>query len=154
MILILSYVLGQLLYLVITFLFLFLQIHVFGYGADKDGNWSHYWEKLHNKRLKTGVHPGNIEYEMISELSKQQKIQFYPGWWFFFLNTQRHLNVGKGPVDQSERPQKSFWWTSRRSSWNGCRLKAWSKNSWLFWRVRNSTWKMTMTDYFFFFRVV
>ncbi|XP_074542224.1 CMP-N-acetylneuraminate-beta-galactosamide-alpha-2,3-sialyltransferase 1-like [Halichoeres trimaculatus] len=56
------------------------EIHVFGYGADKDGNWSHYWETLHNKKLKTGVHPGTNEYATILELAKQQKIKFYPGW--------------------------------------------------------------------------
>lgn len=56
------------------------EVDVYGYGADKDGNWSHYWEKLYNKKLRTGVHPGNNEYEIILELAKQQKIRFYSGW--------------------------------------------------------------------------
>lgn len=55
------------------------KIDVFGYGADKDGNWSHYWETLKNKNLRTGLHPGSKEYEVILKLTKQQKIQFYTG---------------------------------------------------------------------------
>ncbi|KAM6974283.1 CMP-N-acetylneuraminate-beta-galactosamide-alpha-2,3-sialyltransferase 1-like [Tautogolabrus adspersus] len=56
------------------------EVRVFGYGADKDGNWNHYWKILKNKRLRTGVHPGNQEYEIILKLAKQHKIQFYTGW--------------------------------------------------------------------------
>ncbi|XP_013874681.1 CMP-N-acetylneuraminate-beta-galactosamide-alpha-2,3-sialyltransferase 1 [Austrofundulus limnaeus] len=37
------------------------EVHVFGYGADSDGNWSHYWEKLSNKNFKTGFHAGQQE---------------------------------------------------------------------------------------------
>uniref|UniRef100_A0A8D0D4K3 CMP-N-acetylneuraminate-beta-galactosamide- alpha-2,3-sialyltransferase 1-like n=1 Tax=Sander lucioperca TaxID=283035 RepID=A0A8D0D4K3_SANLU len=56
------------------------EVSVFGYGADSDGNWSHYWEKLNNKRLKTGAHPGDTEYRMIQELDEQQKLRFYTGF--------------------------------------------------------------------------
>nr|XP_046274054.1 CMP-N-acetylneuraminate-beta-galactosamide-alpha-2,3-sialyltransferase 1-like [Scatophagus argus] len=56
------------------------EVHVFGFGADKDGNWSHYWEKLKNKKLKTGVHPGTHEYEIIQQLAEQQKLMFYTGF--------------------------------------------------------------------------
>ncbi|XP_034561580.1 CMP-N-acetylneuraminate-beta-galactosamide-alpha-2,3-sialyltransferase 1-like [Notolabrus celidotus] len=56
------------------------EVNVFGFGADKDGNWSHYWEALTNKRLKTGVHPGTQEYDIILALAKQLKIKFYRGW--------------------------------------------------------------------------
>lgn len=56
------------------------EVHVFGYGADQDGNWSHYWEKLKDKKLKTGVHPGSHEYGIIKELHEQQKLQFFKGW--------------------------------------------------------------------------
>ncbi|XP_076730211.1 CMP-N-acetylneuraminate-beta-galactosamide-alpha-2,3-sialyltransferase 1-like isoform X1 [Maylandia zebra] len=55
------------------------EVDVFGYGADSDGNWSHYWEILTNKRLRTGVHPGNYEYNIIQQLAQQQKIKFYEG---------------------------------------------------------------------------
>lgn len=52
---------------------------MFGYGADKDGNWSHYWEELKDKTLKTGIHPGSYEYEVIQKLTKKGKIKFYSG---------------------------------------------------------------------------
>lgn len=55
------------------------QVHVFGFGADSDGNWNHYWEKLWNKNLKTGVHPGTNEYSIIEELAKKKRIEFYKG---------------------------------------------------------------------------
>uniref|UniRef100_A0A8D0D234 CMP-N-acetylneuraminate-beta-galactosamide-alpha-2,3-sialyltransferase 1 n=1 Tax=Sander lucioperca TaxID=283035 RepID=A0A8D0D234_SANLU len=56
------------------------EVSVFGYGADSDGNWSHYWEKLNNKRLKTGPHPGDTEYRMIQELDDLQELRFYTGF--------------------------------------------------------------------------
>ncbi|XP_075946333.1 CMP-N-acetylneuraminate-beta-galactosamide-alpha-2,3-sialyltransferase 1-like isoform X2 [Anarhichas minor] len=55
------------------------EIHVFGFGADSDGNWSHYWEKLMNNKLKTGSHPGDEEYKIILELAKHQILKFYTG---------------------------------------------------------------------------
>ncbi|KAA8590647.1 hypothetical protein FQN60_014581 [Etheostoma spectabile] len=56
------------------------EVSVFGYGADSDGNWSHYWEKIRNKKFKTGGHPGNTEYKLIQELDQQQKLKFYTGF--------------------------------------------------------------------------
>lgn len=56
------------------------EVSVFGFGADSDGNWSHYWEQLRNKKLRTGPHPGSAEYAMIGELAKNGKITFYGGW--------------------------------------------------------------------------
>lgn len=55
------------------------EVRVFGFGADSDGNWSHYWQKLANKQLVAGVHPGTSEYEVILQLAKQEKITFYKG---------------------------------------------------------------------------
>ncbi|XP_029023319.1 CMP-N-acetylneuraminate-beta-galactosamide-alpha-2,3-sialyltransferase 1-like isoform X2 [Betta splendens] len=55
------------------------EVDVFGYGADKDGNWSHYFEKLTSKTLKTGVHPGLHEYEVIGKLARKRKITFFSG---------------------------------------------------------------------------
>ncbi|XP_036001855.1 CMP-N-acetylneuraminate-beta-galactosamide-alpha-2,3-sialyltransferase 2-like [Fundulus heteroclitus] len=55
------------------------QVSVFGFGADSDGNWSHYFETLRNKRLKTGVHPGEDEYAMIQLLANKKTIKFYKG---------------------------------------------------------------------------
>uniref|UniRef100_A0A8C6TAC2 CMP-N-acetylneuraminate-beta-galactosamide-alpha-2,3-sialyltransferase 1 n=1 Tax=Neogobius melanostomus TaxID=47308 RepID=A0A8C6TAC2_9GOBI len=56
------------------------EVSVFGFGADSDGNWSHYWEVLRNRKLKTGNHPGSVEYKMILELAKQGRVAFYRGW--------------------------------------------------------------------------
>ncbi|KAG7258086.1 hypothetical protein CRUP_000332, partial [Coryphaenoides rupestris] len=54
-------------------------VNVFGFGADINGNWRHYWEELKNKNLKTGVHSGNEEYQLIQKLAEKGKINFYPG---------------------------------------------------------------------------
>ncbi|XP_067364118.1 CMP-N-acetylneuraminate-beta-galactosamide-alpha-2,3-sialyltransferase 2-like isoform X5 [Channa argus] len=52
-------------------------VDVFGYGADKDGNWSHYWEELKVKDLKTGIHSGTEEYNIIQRLADRQKLKMY-----------------------------------------------------------------------------
>ncbi|KAJ0003769.1 hypothetical protein NQD34_008867 [Periophthalmus magnuspinnatus] len=56
------------------------KVSVFGFGADSDGNWSHYWEVLKNKQLRTGPHPGSAEYDLIEELARQGKLVFYKGF--------------------------------------------------------------------------
>uniref|UniRef100_A0A3B4WP04 CMP-N-acetylneuraminate-beta-galactosamide-alpha-2,3-sialyltransferase 1 n=1 Tax=Seriola lalandi dorsalis TaxID=1841481 RepID=A0A3B4WP04_SERLL len=56
------------------------EVSVFGYGADKDGNWSHYFEILKNKHLRTGPHAGTHEYDVIQQLHKNQIIHFFKGW--------------------------------------------------------------------------
>uniref|UniRef100_A0A3Q4I9F6 ST3 beta-galactoside alpha-2,3-sialyltransferase 1 n=1 Tax=Neolamprologus brichardi TaxID=32507 RepID=A0A3Q4I9F6_NEOBR len=45
-----------------------------------EGNWSHYFEILKNKRIKTGGHPGEEEYKMIVKLHMKKKIVFFKGW--------------------------------------------------------------------------
>nr|XP_020499771.1 CMP-N-acetylneuraminate-beta-galactosamide-alpha-2,3-sialyltransferase 1-like [Labrus bergylta]XP_020499772.1 CMP-N-acetylneuraminate-beta-galactosamide-alpha-2,3-sialyltransferase 1-like [Labrus bergylta] len=55
------------------------EVNVFGFGADKDGNWNHYYEILQNKNFKTGPHPGNAEYEMILQLAQNKKIHMFKG---------------------------------------------------------------------------
>ncbi|XP_072306444.1 CMP-N-acetylneuraminate-beta-galactosamide-alpha-2,3-sialyltransferase 1-like [Eucyclogobius newberryi] len=55
------------------------EVHVFGFGADRDGNWTHYWTKLY-KIWRTGPHPGSAEYEMIEELARKGKIVLYKGF--------------------------------------------------------------------------
>ncbi|XP_034401381.1 LOW QUALITY PROTEIN: CMP-N-acetylneuraminate-beta-galactosamide-alpha-2,3-sialyltransferase 1-like [Cyclopterus lumpus] len=55
------------------------EVHVFGYGADSDGSWRHYWEELRNKKFKTGVHAGDVEYAKIKELAQNETIKFYRG---------------------------------------------------------------------------
>ncbi|XP_026156752.1 CMP-N-acetylneuraminate-beta-galactosamide-alpha-2,3-sialyltransferase 1-like [Mastacembelus armatus] len=56
------------------------EVSVYGFGADRDGNWNHYFEVLKNKKLRTGPHAGIHEYEVIKRLERMQKIQFFKGW--------------------------------------------------------------------------
>ena len=58
---------------------LFSQVNVFGFGADKHGDWRHYWEKLPKPNVRTGVHSGSREYRIIEELELRQKISFFSG---------------------------------------------------------------------------
>ncbi|XP_078146553.1 CMP-N-acetylneuraminate-beta-galactosamide-alpha-2,3-sialyltransferase 1-like [Centroberyx gerrardi] len=56
------------------------EVNVFGYGADKDGDWNHYWEELKNKHYRTGIHGGENEFKLINQLSQIQKVNFFKGW--------------------------------------------------------------------------
>ncbi|XP_028317736.1 CMP-N-acetylneuraminate-beta-galactosamide-alpha-2,3-sialyltransferase 1-like, partial [Gouania willdenowi] len=49
------------------------QVDVFGFGADQNGNWHHYFEK--KTSLKTGPHAGLHEYETIERLDQKEKIK-------------------------------------------------------------------------------
>ncbi|XP_026131390.1 ST3 beta-galactoside alpha-2,3-sialyltransferase 8 [Carassius auratus] len=55
------------------------EVSVFGYGADKQGSWHHYWE--YNKYAaafrKTGVHNADFETSIIQRLHKEGKIKLY-----------------------------------------------------------------------------
>ncbi|XP_062385294.1 CMP-N-acetylneuraminate-beta-galactosamide-alpha-2,3-sialyltransferase 1-like isoform X2 [Sardina pilchardus] len=55
------------------------QVRVFGFGADKHGNWDHYFEKT-PLYFKTGGHEGSLEYDTIRELNNRHKIEMYRGW--------------------------------------------------------------------------
>ncbi|KAJ0003768.1 hypothetical protein NQD34_008866 [Periophthalmus magnuspinnatus] len=56
------------------------QVDIYGFGADKNGNWNHYYEVLRNRNLKTGVHPGMYEYNLIQELAKKNIVTLNRGW--------------------------------------------------------------------------
>uniref|UniRef100_A0A3B5L9I2 ST3 beta-galactoside alpha-2,3-sialyltransferase 1 n=1 Tax=Xiphophorus couchianus TaxID=32473 RepID=A0A3B5L9I2_9TELE len=56
------------------------EVSVFGYGADDDGNWSHYFETLKSKNFKTGPHPGKHEYAIIDEVAQNKTIRLYNKW--------------------------------------------------------------------------
>ncbi|XP_061738616.1 CMP-N-acetylneuraminate-beta-galactosamide-alpha-2,3-sialyltransferase 1-like [Nerophis ophidion] len=56
------------------------EVSVFGFGADRDGNWNHYFEILKNKRLRTGPHAGTQEYEVIQQLEGKQTIRLLKGF--------------------------------------------------------------------------
>ncbi|XP_026202841.1 ST3 beta-galactoside alpha-2,3-sialyltransferase 8 [Anabas testudineus] len=55
------------------------QVSVFGYGADKQGNWDHYWEenRYAGAFRKTGVHSADFETNVIHQLAKEEKIKLY-----------------------------------------------------------------------------
>ncbi|XP_016345390.1 CMP-N-acetylneuraminate-beta-galactosamide-alpha-2,3-sialyltransferase 2-like [Sinocyclocheilus anshuiensis] len=55
------------------------EVSVFGYGADKQGNWHHYWEynRYAGAFRKTGVHNADFETEIIQGLNKEGKIKLY-----------------------------------------------------------------------------
>ncbi|KAM9813216.1 ST3 beta-galactoside alpha-2,3-sialyltransferase 8 [Neosynchiropus ocellatus] len=55
------------------------QVSVFGYGADKEGNWHHYWEQNRNAGAfrKTGVHSADYETQVIQQLAKDGKIDLH-----------------------------------------------------------------------------
>nr|XP_057902649.1 CMP-N-acetylneuraminate-beta-galactosamide-alpha-2,3-sialyltransferase 1-like isoform X3 [Doryrhamphus excisus] len=55
------------------------EVHVFGYGADRNGNWSHYWEKLKDPNFKTGLHYGEHEYHVLQKLAELQQLKFFKG---------------------------------------------------------------------------
>ncbi|XP_077446399.1 CMP-N-acetylneuraminate-beta-galactosamide-alpha-2,3-sialyltransferase 1-like [Stigmatopora argus] len=55
------------------------EVNVFGFGADGDGNWNHYFEIIKNKKLKTGPHAGTHEYDVIQKLHEKQIITFFKG---------------------------------------------------------------------------
>ncbi|KAG9353407.1 hypothetical protein JZ751_018002 [Albula glossodonta] len=57
------------------------EVSVFGYGADSQGNWHHYWE--HNRYAgafrKTGVHNADFETQVILKLDSEGKIKLHKG---------------------------------------------------------------------------
>lgn len=55
------------------------QVSVFGYGADQQGNWHHYWEQNRNAGAfrKTGVHNADFETQVIHQLAKDGKISLH-----------------------------------------------------------------------------
>ncbi|KAL2080279.1 hypothetical protein ACEWY4_024072 [Coilia grayii] len=55
------------------------KVRLFGFGADKHGNWDHYFGKT-PPLYKTGQHGGTFEYNTIKELHKRNKIEFYRRW--------------------------------------------------------------------------
>ncbi|XP_070814583.1 ST3 beta-galactoside alpha-2,3-sialyltransferase 8 [Chaetodon trifascialis] len=55
------------------------QVSVFGYGADEQGNWHHYWEenRYAGAFRKTGVHSAEFETHVIHQLAKAGKIRLH-----------------------------------------------------------------------------
>ncbi|NXS97562.1 SIA4B sialyltransferase, partial [Jacana jacana] len=55
------------------------QVSVFGFGADGDGNWHHYWEKNRwsGAFRRTRVHDADAEFSLIERLAAEGRIAFY-----------------------------------------------------------------------------
>uniref|UniRef100_A0A8C5D8E1 CMP-N-acetylneuraminate-beta-galactosamide-alpha-2,3-sialyltransferase 1 n=1 Tax=Gouania willdenowi TaxID=441366 RepID=A0A8C5D8E1_GOUWI len=63
---------------VVLALYICDEVHVFGFGADTKGHWSHYWEPQ-SKTPVNSVHPGSFEYSIIEQLDKQGRLKFHKG---------------------------------------------------------------------------
>ncbi|XP_070616680.1 CMP-N-acetylneuraminate-beta-galactosamide-alpha-2,3-sialyltransferase 2 [Erythrolamprus reginae] len=57
------------------------EVNVFGFGADGNGNWHHYWEnnRYAGEFRKTGVHDADFEARIVGILEKTSKISVYRG---------------------------------------------------------------------------
>ncbi|XP_051489491.1 CMP-N-acetylneuraminate-beta-galactosamide-alpha-2,3-sialyltransferase 2-like [Apus apus] len=55
------------------------QVSVFGFGADSQGNWHHYWEKNRwpGAFRRTRVHDAEVEFSLIERLAAEGRILFY-----------------------------------------------------------------------------
>lgn len=55
------------------------EVSVFGYGADSNGNWHHYWEhnKLAGAFRRTRVHNAEFEQNLINQLAHEGKVTYY-----------------------------------------------------------------------------
>ncbi|XP_074744692.1 CMP-N-acetylneuraminate-beta-galactosamide-alpha-2,3-sialyltransferase 2-like isoform X3 [Strix uralensis] len=55
------------------------QVSVFGFGADSEGNWHHYWEKNRwsGAFRRTRVHDADVEFSIIERLAAEGRILFY-----------------------------------------------------------------------------
>ncbi|XP_030319121.1 CMP-N-acetylneuraminate-beta-galactosamide-alpha-2,3-sialyltransferase 2 isoform X3 [Calypte anna] len=55
------------------------RVSVFGFGADSEGNWHHYWEKNRwaGAFRRTRVHDADVEFSLIQRLAAEGRILFY-----------------------------------------------------------------------------
>ncbi|KAL7985459.1 hypothetical protein Chor_004029 [Crotalus horridus] len=55
------------------------KVSVFGFGADSNGNWHHYWEdnRYAGAFRQSGVHNGPFELQLIERLAIEGKLAFY-----------------------------------------------------------------------------
>ncbi|KAI5100879.1 CMP-N-acetylneuraminate-beta-galactosamide-alpha-2, 3-sialyltransferase 2, partial [Silurus meridionalis] len=58
------------------------EVNVFGFGADPEGNWHHYWEEnsMSGAFKETGVHNADYEYNMTRLLAQKGKIRLFKGF--------------------------------------------------------------------------
>uniref|UniRef100_A0A8C1KB65 CMP-N-acetylneuraminate-beta-galactosamide-alpha-2,3-sialyltransferase 1 n=1 Tax=Cyprinus carpio TaxID=7962 RepID=A0A8C1KB65_CYPCA len=55
------------------------QVSVFGFGADENGNWHHYFEQ-NKHHHNAGNHGGSYEYSIALQLHEKKRIHLYKGW--------------------------------------------------------------------------
>ncbi|XP_065141805.1 CMP-N-acetylneuraminate-beta-galactosamide-alpha-2,3-sialyltransferase 1-like [Paramisgurnus dabryanus] len=55
------------------------EVHVFGFGATKDGNWHHYFDQTLTP-VASESHAGDYEYKTIIRLHRENKLLMYKGW--------------------------------------------------------------------------
>ncbi|XP_063153368.1 CMP-N-acetylneuraminate-beta-galactosamide-alpha-2,3-sialyltransferase 2-like isoform X2 [Candoia aspera] len=55
------------------------QVSAFGFGADSNGNWHHYWEdnRYAGAFRKTGIHDATFELQLIERLAIEGKLSLY-----------------------------------------------------------------------------
>ncbi|NWH35992.1 SIA4B sialyltransferase, partial [Chloropsis hardwickii] len=55
------------------------QVSLFGFGADSEGNWHHYWEKNHWSRAfcRIRVHDADVEFSLLGRRALEGRIVFY-----------------------------------------------------------------------------
>lgn len=55
------------------------KVSLFGFGADSEGNWHHYWEqnRFAGAFRKTGVHNADFETEILQRLHQEGKVHLY-----------------------------------------------------------------------------
>ncbi|XP_055076543.1 CMP-N-acetylneuraminate-beta-galactosamide-alpha-2,3-sialyltransferase 1 [Misgurnus anguillicaudatus] len=55
------------------------EVHVFGFGATKDGKWHHYFDQTLTPYANES-HAGDFEYKTIIRLHREKKLLMYKGW--------------------------------------------------------------------------
>lgn len=62
-----------------TFVCMYVQVSVFGFGADSNGKWHHYWEenRFSGAFRRTGVHDADFELSLIKKLVAEGQISLY-----------------------------------------------------------------------------
>lgn len=54
-------------------------VDVYGFGADRDGNWDHYYDPAHVSRRKSAHHSFDAEAELRTLLQQEGRIRVHPG---------------------------------------------------------------------------
>lgn len=103
---------------------------MFGYGADSQGNWHHYWEnnKYAGAFRKTGVHSAEFEREIILKLDAEGKIKLYPKVESKAPNNVKwmdHGHISVRCIDVEPKKSHNQLWSTQLLT-NHCELR-WTK---------------------------